>query len=121
MVLYQDKCQRGRADVEVLGLLRQDLEKLNARDGKEIQGEFVAIDAASADLKAGELYLILIDQVEAALGLSIRGQGRANSMYRYGLVHPPAVVGSDYLPISHPEVERPILVSFSCMIAISGS
>ena len=38
------------------------------RDVKEIRGEFVAIDAAFANLKAGELCLILIDQVEAALG-----------------------------------------------------
>jgi cyanophycin synthetase len=69
VVLYQDKCQRGRADGEVLGLLRQGLEKAKrARDIKEIQGEFVAIDAAFANLKAGELCLILIDQVEAALG-----------------------------------------------------
>jgi cyanophycin synthetase len=69
VVLYQDKCQRGRADGEVLGLLRQGLEKAKrARDVKEIRGEFVAIDAAFANLKAGELCLILIDQVEAALG-----------------------------------------------------
>jgi cyanophycin synthetase len=69
VVLYQDKCQRGRADGEVLGLLRQGLEKAKrARDIKEIRGEFVAIDAAFANLKAGELCLILIDQVEAALG-----------------------------------------------------
>jgi cyanophycin synthetase len=69
VVIYQDKCQRGRADGEVLGLLRQGLEKAKrARDVKEIRGEFVAIDAAFASLKAGELCLILIDQVEAALG-----------------------------------------------------
>ncbi|MEO8767141.1 MAG: cyanophycin synthetase [Nitrosospira sp.] len=69
VVLYQDQCQRGRADGEVLGLLRQGLENAKrTRDVKEIRGEFVAIDAAFASLKAGELCLILIDQVEAALG-----------------------------------------------------
>lgn len=69
VVLYQDQCQRGRADGEVLGLLRQGLENAKrARDVKEIRGEFVAIDAAFANLKAGELCLILVDQVEAALG-----------------------------------------------------
>ncbi|MEO6825152.1 MAG: cyanophycin synthetase [Nitrosospira sp.] len=69
VVLYQDKCQRGRADGEVLGLLRQGLENAKrTRDVKEIRGEFVAIDAAFASLKAGELCLILVDQVEAALG-----------------------------------------------------
>ncbi|HET7061280.1 MAG TPA: cyanophycin synthetase [Nitrosospira sp.] len=69
VVLYQDQCQRGRADGEVLKLLRQGLEKAKrARDVKEIRGEFVAIDAAVNNLKAGELCLILIDQVEEALG-----------------------------------------------------
>lgn len=69
VVLYQDQCQRGRADGEVLGLLRQGLENAKrARDVKEIRGEFVAIDAAFASLKAGELCLILVDQVEEALG-----------------------------------------------------
>ncbi|MDN5753068.1 MAG: cyanophycin synthetase [Nitrosospira sp.] len=69
VVLYQDQCQRGRADGEVLGLLRQGLENAKrTRDVKEISGEFVAIDAAFASLKAGELCLILVDQVEEALG-----------------------------------------------------
>ncbi len=68
VVLYQDQCQRGRADGEVLGLLRKGLENAKrTREIKEIRGEFVAIDAAFANLKAGELCLILIDQVEAAL------------------------------------------------------
>ena len=69
VVLYQDKCQRGRADGEVLSLLRQGLKNAKrARDVKEIRGEFVAIDTAFANLKAGELCLILIDQVDEALG-----------------------------------------------------
>ena len=68
VVLYQDQCQRGRADGEVLGLLRQGLENAKrTRVVKEIRGEFVAIDAAFASLKTGELCLILIDQVEEAL------------------------------------------------------
>lgn len=69
VVLYQDKCQRGRADGEVLGLLREGLE--NAKrvcKVSEIQGEFKAIDAALTNLQAGELCLILVDQVEQALG-----------------------------------------------------
>lgn len=69
VVLYQDRCQRGRADGEVISLLRQGLENAKrAREVKEIRGEFVAIDAAVNNLKAGELCLILIDQVEEALG-----------------------------------------------------
>ncbi len=68
VVLYQDQCQRGRADGEVLALLRQGL--ANARrttETKEVYGEFLAIDTALASLKEGELCLILIDQIEEAL------------------------------------------------------
>jgi cyanophycin synthetase len=68
VVLYQDQCQRGRADGEVLALLREGL--LNATRTQviqEIQGEFVAIDAAMDTLGEGDLCLILVDQVEEAL------------------------------------------------------
>ncbi|MBL8421959.1 MAG: cyanophycin synthetase [Candidatus Accumulibacter phosphatis] len=68
VVLYQDQCQRGRADGEVLALLQQGLQ--NARRASEIQevhGEFLAIDTALAELRAGDLCLILIDQIEEAL------------------------------------------------------
>lgn len=68
VVLYQDQCQRGRADGEVLALLRDGL--LNAERTttiKEIRGEFLAIDTAMANLSPGDLCLILVDQVEEAL------------------------------------------------------
>lgn len=68
IILYQDQCQRGRADGEVLQLLQQGL--TNAKRTKkvdEITGEFVAIDTALSRLRAGDLCLILIDQVEEAL------------------------------------------------------
>jgi cyanophycin synthetase len=69
VVLYQDQCQRGRADGEVLGLLRKGLENAKrTREIKEIYGELLAIDTAFSGLQAGELCLILIDQVEEALG-----------------------------------------------------
>ena len=68
VVLYQDKCQRGRADGEVLALLQQGLK--NAKRTKEvveIHGEFLAIDTALTKLKAGDLCLILVDQIDEAL------------------------------------------------------
>lgn len=69
VVLYQDQCQRGRADGEVLNLLRQGLENAKrTREVKEIRGELGAIDTAFDNLEAGELCLILIDQVDEALG-----------------------------------------------------
>ena len=68
VVLYQDACQRGRADGEVLALLRQGLEGAErTRRVDEINGEFAAIDLALERLQPGDLCLILIDQVDEAL------------------------------------------------------
>ncbi|HZW19832.1 cyanophycin synthetase [Noviherbaspirillum sp.] len=68
VVLYEDACQRGRAEGEVVGLLREGLKDAKrTRAVKEIKGEFVAIDTALAELAEGDLCLILIDQVEEAL------------------------------------------------------
>lgn len=68
VILYEDQCQRGRSDGEVIALLREGL--TNARRTtaiKEIRGEFVAIDTALDNLAEGDLCLILVDQVEEAL------------------------------------------------------
>ncbi|MBC7206877.1 MAG: cyanophycin synthetase, partial [Methyloversatilis sp.] len=68
VVLYQDQCQRGRKDGEVIALLREGLEGASrTREVCDINGEFVAIDHALARLESGDLCLILIDQVEEAL------------------------------------------------------
>ncbi|WP_312183165.1 cyanophycin synthetase, partial [Massilia timonae] len=68
VLLYQDQCQRGRADGEVIALLRAGLAGAT-RTGhvEEINGEFVAIDRALDRLNEGDLCLVLIDQVDAAL------------------------------------------------------
>ena len=68
VLLYQDQCQRGRADGEVLALLQQGLANATrSKHVEEIHGEFLAIDTALARLGAGDLCLILVDQVEEAL------------------------------------------------------
>ena len=68
VILYQDQCQRGRADGEVVALLRQGLIRARRTTHvEEIRGEFLAIDTALAKLQPGDLCLILIDQVEEAL------------------------------------------------------
>jgi cyanophycin synthetase len=68
VLLYQDQCQRGRADGEVVALLRQGLEGAQRTTHvDEINGEFAAIDTALARLGEGDLCLILIDQVDEAL------------------------------------------------------
>jgi cyanophycin synthetase len=68
VILYQDQCQRGRADGEVLALLREGLSGARRTSRiDEIRGEFVAIDSALAALQEGDLCLILVDQVDEAL------------------------------------------------------
>ncbi len=67
-ILYQDQCQRGREDGEVLALLQIGLKNVSrTKEIQEIRGEFLAIDTALAKLKPGHLCLILIDQVQEAL------------------------------------------------------
>ncbi len=68
VILYQDACQRGRADGEVIGLLREGLaQATRTREILEITGEFLAIDTALGRLRPDDLCLMLIDQVEDAL------------------------------------------------------
>jgi cyanophycin synthetase len=68
VVLYEDQCQRGRVDGEVLALLRDGLKNASRTTStQEIRGEFLAIDTALQQLQSGDLCLILVDQVEPAL------------------------------------------------------
>ena len=68
VILYQDAAQRGRADGEVMALLRQGLQGARRTQTiDEIRGEFIAIDTALERLRPGDLSLILVDQVEEAL------------------------------------------------------
>jgi cyanophycin synthetase len=71
VILYQDAAQRGRADGEVMALLREGLEgphqASRTRRIDEVRGEFLAIDTALERLQPGDLCLILVDQVQEAL------------------------------------------------------
>ena len=68
VILYQDAAQRGRADGEVMALLREGLANAaRTRQVDEIRGEFAAIDHALQRLQPGDLCLVLVDQVEEAL------------------------------------------------------
>lgn len=68
VILYQDACQRGREDGEVLKLLQEGLVgATKAKQVKEIHGEFLAIDTALNEVSEGDICLILIDQVEKSL------------------------------------------------------
>ncbi|MDR1275645.1 MAG: cyanophycin synthetase [Candidatus Accumulibacter sp.] len=67
-ILYQDQCQRGRADGEVLALLEDGLKNASrASEILKIHGEFLAIDEALSSLEENDVCLILVDQVEEAL------------------------------------------------------
>jgi cyanophycin synthetase len=56
VLLYEDQCQRGRPDGEVVALLREGLNGATRTSHvDEINGEFVAIDRALARLQPGDL------------------------------------------------------------------
>jgi cyanophycin synthetase len=68
VVMFEDQCQRGRNDGEVLALLRAGLANAKrAQQQSEVFGEFLAIDTAMDKLQPGELCLVLVDQVEEAM------------------------------------------------------
>jgi cyanophycin synthetase len=68
VVLYEDACQRGRDEGEVMALLRAGLVGASRTTRiDEIQGEFRAIDTALDRLESGDICLVLADQVEASL------------------------------------------------------
>jgi cyanophycin synthetase len=66
--IYEDKCMRGRADGEVIRLMRQGLGATRrVRQVIEARGEFNAIQTALDGLRPGDLLLCQVDQVEEAL------------------------------------------------------
>lgn len=68
VVMFEDQCQRGRKDGEVIALLREGLQGApRTQFTAEIFGEFLAIDTALDRLQAGDLCLVLVDQVEEAM------------------------------------------------------
>ncbi len=68
VILYEDQCQRGRQDWEVVRVMREGLQGASRTAHiQEIRGEFVAIDAALSLLRRGDQCLILVDQVEQAV------------------------------------------------------
>jgi cyanophycin synthetase len=68
VVLYEDACQRGRAEGEVISILRQGLQGATRTSRiDEIRGESAAIDLALDRLRPGDLCLVLADQVDPSL------------------------------------------------------
>lgn len=66
--VYEDKCTRGRADGEILELMRRGFSSVNRRTRVlQASGELAAIGAAIESLRPGDLLLCQVDQVELAL------------------------------------------------------
>ncbi|MGP1614140.1 MAG: glutamate ligase domain-containing protein, partial [Pollutimonas bauzanensis] len=56
VILYQDMCQRGRGDGEVVALLREGLAHAQRTTRiQDVRGEFLAIDTALGQLEEGDL------------------------------------------------------------------
>jgi cyanophycin synthetase len=66
--IYEDKCTRGRADGEVIRLMREGfVRSKGAPRIIELSGELRSIGAAIGSLEPGDLLLCQVDQVELAL------------------------------------------------------
>ncbi|MGE5191752.1 MAG: cyanophycin synthetase [Deltaproteobacteria bacterium] len=68
VVIYEDKCTRGRPDGEVITLMRRGLASATrVAEIFETRGEFRAIEAGLTMLRPGDLILVQADQVEPSL------------------------------------------------------
>lgn len=68
IIVYEDQCTRGRADGEVIRLMRQGFSQGSRLKGiLETRGEFKAIDLTLDTLGARDLAIIQADQVDAAV------------------------------------------------------
>jgi cyanophycin synthetase len=68
VIIYEDKCTRGRPDGEVVTLMRRGLDNAaRVSEVHETRGEFRAIEAGLSMLRSGDLILVQADQVEPAL------------------------------------------------------
>ncbi|MBM4075943.1 MAG: cyanophycin synthetase, partial [Planctomycetes bacterium] len=70
MVIYEDQCTRGRADGEVIALMRQGMargSRLKLDQVIETRGEMKAIEMTLRMMTPGDLVLIQADQVEEAI------------------------------------------------------
>ena len=68
VILFEDACNRGRADGEVVALLLQGLSQgVRVSETLETRGELKAIEHALRGLKPGDLLIVQADQVDHTL------------------------------------------------------
>ncbi len=67
--IYEDQCTRGRADGEIIRLMREGMQRAKRPPRRILQksGELAAIAAAISALEPGDLLLCQVDQVDVAL------------------------------------------------------
>ncbi len=67
--IYEDRCTRGRADGEIIRLMREGMQRSKRPPRRVLQksGELPAIAAAISGLEPGDLLLCQVDQVDVAL------------------------------------------------------
>jgi len=67
--IYEDQCTRGRADGEIIRMMREGFTRAKRPPRRVLQksGELAAIAAAISSLEPGDLLLCQVDQVEVAL------------------------------------------------------
>jgi cyanophycin synthetase len=104
VIIYEDKCTRGRPDGEVVALMRRGL----AGGGRvaeifETRGEFRAIEAGLSMLRSGDLILVQADQVEPSLAF-IEEYIAANSARPSGAQVPGASQTETVPDMVHPTV-----------------
>jgi len=68
VVLFEDACNRGRADGEVTRLLREGMSAgTRVQKVDEFRGELVALEATLGRLLPGDMGLLMVDEVERSL------------------------------------------------------
>ncbi|MES1173446.1 MAG: cyanophycin synthetase [Myxococcales bacterium] len=67
--IYEDQCTRGRADGEIIRLMREGMQRAKRPPRRILQksGELPAIASAISGLEPGDLLLCQVDQVDVAL------------------------------------------------------
>jgi len=67
--IYEDQCTRGRADGEIIRMMREGMQRAKRQPRRILQksGELSAIAAAISGLEPGDLLLCQVDQVDVAL------------------------------------------------------
>ncbi|HET7544417.1 MAG TPA: cyanophycin synthetase [Polyangiaceae bacterium] len=67
--IYEDQCTRGRADGEIIRMMREGMQRAKRQPRRVLQksGELAAIASAISGLEPGDLLLCQVDQVDVAL------------------------------------------------------